>query len=122
MIGQNEGASFTQFKMFVPKSCKRKFLDCNFQEPTEICHVQVVNNHILDVAESMTTKGIEHYMQTLQQIPCVLNVVSREFDGNNLSTNHECRDELINLRTNFCRTLVQNMYPLTDHDCVFQKE
>lgn len=89
--------------------------------PSNICEVQVVYEHILDVAEKYAEKGIT-YATPNHMNPVVLNVVGRDFSGSNLETNEEIRDEIINIRTTFNNCLGSRCpFPITEEQNVYSK-
>jgi hypothetical protein len=92
-------------------------------EPSGICEVEVVSDHILDVVEKYSEKG-PNYKATPNNgmNPITVNVVGREFVGSNLEINEEIRDELMNIRTNFSGTLNDSRaFPLKNDECTYLK-
>ena len=86
-----------------------------------ICEVFVIHEHVLDVAEQYTDKGI-NYDQTNGLNPVVLNVVGRDFSGSNFESCENVRDEILAIRTNFCVTLGNcTCYPMKEDECVYSK-
>jgi hypothetical protein len=51
--------------------------------------------------------------------PVVLNVVGKDFTGDNFESSEEMRDEMMNIRTTFCTNPIKhNIYPIKDNHCV----
>jgi len=89
--------------------------------PTSICDVNVFYEHVLDVAEKYTEKGLM-ITPANGMNPVVLNVVGRDFSGTNLESNEEIRDEIINIRTTFNNSLGTRLpFPLKEDECVYSK-
>lgn len=89
--------------------------------PTSICDVDVLYEHVLDVAEKYTEKGLMISAANGMN-PVVMNVVGRDFSGTNLESNEEIRDEIINIRTTFNNSLGTRVpFPLKEDDCVYSK-
>jgi len=89
--------------------------------PNNICDVSVMYEHVLDVAEQYAEKGM-NYGSNNNMNPVVLNIVGREFTGNNLETNENIRDEIINIRTTFNNSIgTGNIYPMKEDECVYCK-
>ncbi len=91
--------------------------------PMGICEVKVVSNHILDVVEQYSEKG-KDYEKTKNNgsNPITVNVVGRDFNGSNLETNEELRDELFNIRTTYSNNFSNtNAFPLKKDECTYLK-
>ena len=89
--------------------------------PSNICEVKIVYEHVLDVLEHYSEKGI-NYTSNNNMNPVVLNIVGRDFTGSNLESNEEIRDEIINLRTTFNSSLSTSPpFPLKEDECVYMK-
>lgn len=91
--------------------------------PMGICEVIVVSNHILDVVEQYSEKG-KDYERTKNNgmNPITVNVVGRDFNGTNLETNEELRDELFNIRTTYSNNFSNTKaFPLKKDECTYLK-
>jgi hypothetical protein len=78
----------------------------------------------LDVVEKYCEKGLQ-YTNENNMNPVILHVVGEKFDGSNLESNTDIRDDLIIMRTTFRNTLgfgsSQAYYPLQENGCVYAK-
>jgi hypothetical protein len=119
-IAQTKIGLYKAFPKFKSISCQ---FTSNFNPgvPNNICEVDVVYDHILDVAELYAEKGI-NYTQTNNMNPVIINVVGREFSGSNLETCENIRDEIVNIRTTFSNTIGSNPpYPMNEEECVYSR-
>lgn len=91
--------------------------------PMGICEVNVVSDHILDVVEQCADKGKDYEKTRNNKMnPITVNVVGREFNGTNLETNEEIRDELFNIRTTYCNNFSNaKFFPLKKDECTYLK-
>lgn len=91
--------------------------------PMGICEVNVVSDHILDVVEMYSEKG-KDYEKTKNNgmNPITVNIVGRDFNGTNLESNEEIRDELFNIRTTYCNNFsTTKLFPLKKDECTYLK-
>lgn len=91
--------------------------------PNNICEVEVIYEHVLDVAELYAEKGIIDYSTNNKMNPVVLNSVGKEFTGTNLEANEHIRDHMVSIRTTFCNSVGTGCvaYPIKDDECVYTK-
>lgn len=79
--------------------------------PIQYCVVDVRKNHPLDVAYEYSYHGYN---------PVVTNIVSEEFTGNDIDSSEGMKDEYMNIRTNFNRTInVYDMFPIKEREVVY---
>lgn len=98
-----------------------KFCQLDPDQRLNICDVLVVNEHVLDVAEQYVQKGNAMYNDNYQ-VPVVLNVVGNDFMGTGFESSNNIRDEIINIRTNFCLLSKSKfMFPLKEDECLYNK-
>jgi hypothetical protein len=90
--------------------------------PDNICNIEVINEHSIEVAEKFCLKGNINHMYQNGLNPVVLNVVASTFTGNNFESNDDIRDEIINMRTTFNNTIgTENPYPIKKNGCIYSK-
>jgi hypothetical protein len=94
--------------------------------PMGICEVNIINEHILDVVEKYSEKGINYFNNDSNSTnnfnPITVNVVGQNFSGSNLGNNEELRDELINIRTTYSNTFSDTkIFPLKKDECSYLK-
>lgn len=121
-VAQSIAGAYTAFPKYshLPFSFIKNFEPPN---PMGICDVSVVSEHILDVVEHYSEKGI-NYEKTKNNgmNPITVNVVGRDFNGSNLGTNEELRDELLNIRTTFSNSFSNTKaFPLKKDECTYLK-
>ena len=89
--------------------------------PQNICEVEVIHEHALDIAEQYTDKGFLNF-NTSFVYPAVLNVIGCEFTGSSIETCENIRDDIINLRTTFNNCLGDgSAFPTQKDVCVYSK-
>ena len=92
---------------------------CDPGKADSICEVKVVYERALDVAERFAEVGAANYTMTNKLNPAVLNVVSKEFTGDNFESCEDMRDEMMNIRTTFCANpMKRNIFPVKENHCV----
>lgn len=91
--------------------------------PMGICEVSVVSDHILDVVEHYSEKGVDYEKTKNNGMnPITVNVVGRDFLGTNLGANDELRDEIINIRTTYSNSFSNTKaFPLKKDECTYLK-
>lgn len=93
----------------------------NIIEPNNICFVDVLYDHAIDIASVFALKCSNKLSQQTKP-PLVLNVIGKMFNGENIDSNLNIRDEIINIRTNFCcsinNTIIKSL-PLKDNQCMY---
>jgi hypothetical protein len=96
----------------VPKSQKNFFND-NFiiAPPYKYCDVHIISNHSLNIAYNYSSKGFT---------PVVINIVKPDFNASNLDACEGFKDELMNIRTNFNKTLnIFDLFPVHETATVY---
>jgi len=94
--------------------------DCDPGKANHICEVKVVHDHALDVAEQFSEVGATGFTKGNKMNPLILNVVGKDFDGNDFASTEDLRDELINMRTSFCSNPIKpNIFPIKNQYCVY---
>lgn len=80
--------------------------DDTFEVPEtedDFCDVYVSNKHSLELAKDFVVSGHN---------PVVVSTVDPEFVGTNIDNSENMHDDIINLRTNFVKTIMQGVYPI----------
>lgn len=111
----NDNIRFCDFgplkNLLIGKPVKCNFnnnFDCRVTNCFTDVHV-IKNIHTLTIAKEYILK---------KHNPIVLNIVTREFDGNGISSSHGMLDDLINIRTNFYKTIT-GYYPLKYSEVIY---
>lgn len=92
---------------------------CDPGKTDNICDVKVIYEHALDVAKNYAEVDAQTFTKTNKMNPAVLNVVGKEFTGDNFESSEEMRDEMMNIRTTFCANPVKaNIFPIKEQHCV----
>lgn len=103
-----------------PSKAYQYIKDFNPGVPDNICTVDIVNEHCIEIAERFCPKNNINPTQPNGLNPVVLNLVGTEFAGNNFEANEEIRDEILNIRTTFNNTIGgDNPYPTKKNGCVY---
>lgn len=97
--------------LIIGKSIKNNFnSNFSFSDTNTFSDVHVVQNlHPITIAKEYLLK---------KNNPIILNVVTREFDGNNIPSSQGMLDDMINVRTNFYKT-VSGHYPLRYSEVIY---
>lgn len=96
-----------------PRSVKIKFkAPYNTANPYTRCSVRVVDQDCLETARARQHCGDN---------PLVLNLSDDMVAGGCVFTGSGAQEESIWRRTNYCRTLLQDMYPLNKDECVYSQ-
>jgi hypothetical protein len=118
-ISQSRSGWYTQIQKHehMPFAYTQK---CDPGEINDICNVEVVYEHALDVAEKYADHGFPKGFTKMNKMnPVILNIVGKEFIGTGYESSENMRDEVINIRTNFCVCSVRsNVFPIKDNQCV----
>ena len=77
--------------------------DFSTPNPCSFCDVQVKAIHPLIIAKEFIKQGLN---------PVILTTVNSEFNGCNIEASEGMYDDILNLRTNFHRTISPGLYPL----------
>jgi hypothetical protein len=96
------------------------YVNCDVQEPDNICDVRVVHEHSLDVAEIFANKGSTNFTKQNNLNPVILNIVGKDFMASSFESSEDMRDEIINIRTGFCVCPTRsNIFPIKENQCVY---
>lgn len=108
------------FKNFAKSdSLSIPYAACDPGKANNICNVKVMYEHALDCAEPYSEIGAQSFTKENKLNPAVLNVVSRDFTGDNFESSEEMRDEMMNIRTTFCVNPIKHgIYPVKEQQCV----
>jgi hypothetical protein len=99
---------------------KVKYETKNLEKPTNICNVSVVFEHPLDIAQKYSEIGTNNFTKTNNFNPAVLNVIGKDFTGDDFESSDEIRDEYMNIRTTFCTNIIKkNFYPINEKECIY---
>lgn len=86
----------------------------NIAPPFEYATVEIKMQHPIDVAYSFLKIGFK---------PVIINFVSYEFTGGNIESNDGIKDEMMNIRTSFNKTINPlnslNLFPLKDSEVIY---
>lgn len=85
----------------------------------DICEVNVVYDHALDVARNFSNNGKSNFTEKKKFNPVILNVIGKEFTGDSMESSEEMRDELINIRTTFSVNPKEHAFPVKDDHCTY---
>jgi hypothetical protein len=92
---------------------------CDPGKTNAICTVKVIYEHALDVAEQYAEIGAQTFTKENKLNPVVVNIVGRDFTGDNYESSEEMRDEMMNIRTTFCSNPVKTgIFPVREQHCV----
>jgi hypothetical protein len=72
--------------------------------------VYVKNMHSIDIAKELVAGGYK---------PVIVTTVEPSFDGQNLDNSENMHDDIINLRTNYYKTVMTNIYPIVGPSAVY---
>ena len=87
--------------------------------PDNICEVEVINEHPIDIAEQYVEKGLQ-ITKVNGLNPIILNVVTKDFSGSNIESLENVKDELLFMRTNLSRAMITpTAYPLKETSCSY---
>jgi hypothetical protein len=116
-ISQSRIGFFKQFSkcesMMIP------YAPCNPGKTDNICEVKIIFEHALDVAEQFAEVGAQNFTKANKFNPVVLNVVGKDFTGDNFESSEEMRDEMMNIRTTFCANPMKSgIFPIREKYCV----
>lgn len=93
----------------------------NPEMPDNICDVEVIYEHSLDIAEKYAEKGLQ-ISKNNGLNPVVLNIVGTNFAGSNIESFENIKDELLFMRTNLSRVFMNtNIYPMKESMCAYDK-
>src|ERR1700744_944935 len=92
------------------KNCYNSSFNCG--QSTTFCDVYIKPLHPLILAKEFVMEGMN---------PVLLMTVTKDFNGSNLDSSEGIHDELINLRTNFHRTIMlpSGTYPIKGTEVVY---
>lgn len=89
-------------------------------QPTQICEVEVVYDHVLEIAEKYSFKGVEFNKLNQTLLPTVVLSVDSKFTGTNLDNLTGVNDEHFLICTNFVNTFGSSPpYPIKDDHSVY---
>ncbi len=101
------------------KTMQYSYNNFNPNLPDNICDVEVVHEHSLDVAEQHAEKGLQ-ISRTNGLNPVILNIVGKDFSGSNIESFENIKDEILFMRTNISRALITpSSYPLKETTCTY---
>ena len=107
LVGQNIGACrYGQLKSLPLFLSLKNYYNSNFtlSEPTSFCDVYVKPMHSLLIAKEFANQNMN---------PVIVTTVTSEFTDTNITASEGMHDDIINIRTNFNRTLnAPNLYPI----------
>jgi len=121
LIMQNIGQSRAGWYKNFPKceSVSIPYSACDPGKTDNICQVKVVHEHALDVAEQFCEIGTQSFTKNNNLNPVILNIVGKDFTGDNFESCEDIRDEMMNIRTLFCANPIKpGTYPIKDQNCV----
>ena len=96
--------------------------DINKPETTSIVEVDVVYMHSLEVAYLYADIGVPQFTKNNKLNPVIVNIVDYEFLDISYESTDNIRDEIINIRTNFCNSESrQNIFPIVQPTCIYTK-
>lgn len=80
--------------------------------PINYCKLEVRPTHPLTIAKEFVSKGMK---------PIIANIVTSEFNGECIETSAEMLDDIINMRTNYYKTLANSMelFPLENGEVTY---
>jgi hypothetical protein len=114
LVGQNiYYCKFGVFKNLPILPSLKLFYNSNFRidPPVAYCSVEVKAVHPLIAAREYIQNGMK---------PAIINLVSHDFTGGNMDASEGMKDDIMNLRTNFHRTLNSlNLYPVNSGEVVY---
>lgn len=91
----------------------KSYYNSDFDTPTtqSFCDVYVKPIHPLIIAKEFVQKGLN---------PVILTTVTHEFNGSNIEASEGMNDDILNMRTNFHRTLNNiGLYPIKGAEVVY---
>jgi hypothetical protein len=94
------------------------FRNFNVSPISNVCNVKVINKHYIDILDVLLLKGIQNIKK--QNIPVIVQNISREFTGSNLEREEGIQDSPTLLRTNLsvaCR--MNDPFPIKDSEVVY---
>jgi|SRR3989344_71 len=118
-ISESKLGMYSQINKYEP--IKLYFNDKQNVPPiNNICSVEVINKHNLEVLEDISKQG------EVNPNVVIINVVGKDFTATNFELCPDIRDELINLRTTFNTTIHgteidDTNFPLQNNECVYTK-
>lgn len=102
------------------ESIKVQHFNGYYSKADSICKVSVIHEHCLDVVTNYVDIGTNNFTKKNNKNPVVLNVVGRDFTGDNFESSEEIRDQMMNIRTTFCsNTYRKNPFPINEKECVY---
>ena len=83
-----------------------------FHDTNQFCEVYVMKNiHPIIIAKEYIFKKMN---------PIIMNVVKNDFSGTNIESSENMYDDILNLRTNFFKTInISGLYPLRGSEIVY---
>jgi hypothetical protein len=101
----NYQSRFGNYKSILTAPPKKNNYDSHFsiENQNTMCDVIVRHQHGLDLVRDLKQQGFH---------PVLVSNINTSFDGNKLDTFDGFLDEYLLFRTNYCKTVVPNIYPL----------
>lgn len=123
IVRENESQCELQLYKMFPKPKSIRFVspeNPKINDPDNICEVQVIHEHVLDIVENYSVKG--SFAPNNEWDPVIMNTVSNEFTGSNFVSGEGIRDDIINMRTSYCTSVrSKSPYPLKENQSVYSK-
>lgn len=125
LINQNISQSkIGMYKLCLTSNCIKNQYNNNFNigEINNICEVEVINLHAIDVMKDYCQFGINAGFKDGWINPVTMCTIGDDFVGSNYSQSEGIRDDIFNIRTNYnCITLNNNPFPLKNNECAYNK-
>jgi hypothetical protein len=101
----NYQSRFGTYKSILTAPPKKNNYDAHFNIDNQntMCDVLVRHQHGLDLVKDLKVQGF---------YPVLVSNINTAFDGNKMDTFDGFHDEYLLYRTNYCKTVVPNIYPL----------
>ncbi len=125
LINQNIAQSkLGMYSQCATGQCIKNILNTNFNvgETNNICDVEVVNMHAIDVLKQYCQHGFNAGLKDGWINPVTMCVVADDFIGSNYPQSEGIRDDTFNIRTNYnCITRNNNPFPLKNNECAYTR-
>lgn len=124
-INQNISQSkFGKYSQCMTGPCIKNQYNSSFNvgQIDSICEVDVLNFHVIDIAQEYCSNGINSGLKDNWINPVALCTVGQEFIASNFTQSENIRDDYYNLRTNLnIITRNNNPFPLKNSECTYNR-
>ena len=125
LINQNIAQSkFGMYAQCLTGNCIKNHYSQNFNigETNNICEVEVINLHAIDVIKDYCQLGFNAGLKDGWINPVSMCTVCEDFIGSNYPQSEGIRDDTYNIRTNYNTiTKNNNPFPLKQNECVYNR-